>query len=178
MTRRQQAAMFWALFAATTLVYVIMVFWSLPKISAMAGGQMPFDLRPMGYSLEEARNFLGALSDEGRAFYLGTQHSLDTLYPPLLAATLGLGSWIMSPASSRLVRMLLSGLAVPGMGFDLAENHAVSGLLAMPVAAIDAEAVMIASALTALKSLFTTIAMTTLLVLTLAWAWRRWKRPA
>jgi hypothetical protein len=178
MTGRQQIASFWALFVGMALVYAIMVTWSLPKISAMAGGQIPFDLRPFGYSVDEARSFLAVLSDDGRVFYRDMQHSLDTVYPPLLAATLGLGSWIMSPTPSKVVRTLLAALAIPGMGFDLAENHAVATLLAMPVAAVDAEPVMIASTFTILKSVFTTIAMTILLVLTIVWAWRKWRRSA
>ena len=73
MTRR--AVM--ALFAATIGLYLVMLLWSLPKIAAEAGGLTPFDMRPGGYSLAEARAFLAALSPEGTAFYLGVQHRLD-----------------------------------------------------------------------------------------------------
>lgn len=61
---------------------------TLPKISAAAEGLLPFDLRATGYSEAEAQAFLTALSPEGRALYQGTQHRLDTLYPPLLALVL------------------------------------------------------------------------------------------
>ena len=167
------AILFWLCFAATAIVYAVMVGWSLPRISAAAGGIMPFDLRPMGYGLEEARGFLAALTPEGRDFYLHTQHKLDALYPPLLALTLGLGLWIMSPSSSAWVRVPLVLLPVAGMIFDLAENRLVAGLLEMPAETVDAEPVMMASAATALKSIFTTIAMTLLLALTGLWFWQR-----
>jgi hypothetical protein len=176
MPAKPQIGVFWALFAATTIVYAVMVFWSLPKINAAADGQMPFDLRPFGYSVDEARRFLGVLSDEGRAFYRGTQHRLDTLYPALLAATLGLGIWIMSPGRSPWIRGSLAVLAIPGMVFDLTENALVAGLLELPAASADAKSVMIASAATTMKSIFTTIAMGLLLVFTSHWAWRKWRR--
>ncbi len=167
------AALFWFCCAAAVAVYAVMVLWSLPLISAEAGGLMPFDMRPMGYDLGEARAFLDALSPAGRDFYLQTQHRLDTVYPPLLALTLGLGLWIMSPWPSAWVKLLLAFLAVPGMVFDLAENRFVADLLQMPAAAVDSEPVMMASAATALKSVFTTIAMSVLLILTVIWFWRR-----
>lgn len=176
MMASKRAVTFWLLFAATLAVYAIMVGWSLPRISAAANGQVPFDMRPFGYSLDEARGFLVALPDDARQFYRGTQHLIDTLYPPLLAATLGLGIWALSPSSPRWLRPALASLAVAGMVFDLAENWLVAGLLALPAASVDAQSVAAASSATILKSIFTTLAMTTLLLLTLGFAWRRWRR--
>jgi hypothetical protein len=46
--------MFWALFSATLMVYGTMILWSLPTISAAAGGLVPFDMRPSGYDYAEA----------------------------------------------------------------------------------------------------------------------------
>ncbi len=79
---------FWLLFAATLGVYATMLGWTLPAISAAAGGLPAFDMRPGGYSFDEAKAFLAALSPEGKALYLDVQHKLDTAYPGLLAATL------------------------------------------------------------------------------------------
>ena len=96
---------FWALFAVTNIVYLVMVVWSLPKVSEAAGGLVPFDMRPTGYSFEEAKAFLAALGPEGTAFYLHVQQRLDLLYPALLAATLFFAiraltpSWSPIPAS-------------------------------------------------------------------------------
>jgi hypothetical protein len=56
---------FWLVVAATLGVYLVMVLWSIPRISAEAGGLPVFDLRPGGYTFEEARAFLAALSPEG-----------------------------------------------------------------------------------------------------------------
>jgi hypothetical protein len=168
--------LFWVSFLAVCAIYAIMVLWSLPKISAAAGGLAPFDMRPGGYSLEDARSFLSGLSEEGRAFYLSTQHRLDTVYPPLLGLTLALGLWIMSPTASLWLRLPLVALAMFGMLADLVENQLVAVLLSMPPGSVDAEPVMMASAATVIKSFLTTIAMSLLLVFTAVWGWAKWWR--
>lgn len=167
---------FWVSFVAATLVYAAMVGWSLPRISAGAGGLLPFDMRPAGYSLDEARAFVTALSPEARGFYLSTQHLLDTLYPPLMALTLGLGLWILSPAKTTMAKLLPLGLPVLAMIADLAENALVRDLLAIDPAKLDAGPVMMASAATVVKSLFTGLAMILLLVFAGLWGWRRWSQ--
>ena len=176
MTPRWLIAAFWASFATAAVVYLVMVLWSLPKIAAEAGGAMPFDMRPAGYTLEDAQAFLTALSPEGNAFYRETQHRLDSLYPPLLEATLGLGLWIMAPCTSPWLRASLALFAVPGMVFDLTENLLVADMLMSQAGSPDAELAMLASAATVLKSVFTTLAMSLLLILTGWWAWKRWRR--
>ncbi len=79
---------FWIMFAVMLGVYLVMVLWSLPLLMADAGGLPAFDLRPAGYSHDEAQAFLAALSPEGRAFYLDVQQWLDTAYPALLGVVL------------------------------------------------------------------------------------------
>lgn len=79
---------FWALFAVTMGVYGTMLPWSLPAVSAAAGGLMPFDMRPGGYDAGEARAFLAVLPPDGVVFYRDVQHRLDIAYSALLAATL------------------------------------------------------------------------------------------
>src|SRR5262245_31693213 len=126
---RMRNWLFWVLFAATLVVYAAMLGWSLPTVSAAAGGLPPFDLRPGGYSLEEAQQFLTALSPDGAAFYLDVQHMLDMLYPPLSSLTMffalawllprGLGVWRFAFAAPALV------IAV----FDHFEDAAVTAML-------------------------------------------------
>ncbi len=62
---------FWVLFAAMMTVYLVMVLKTLPEIAASADGLKAFDVRPAGYSESQARAFLTALSDDGRALYWG-----------------------------------------------------------------------------------------------------------
>lgn len=167
---------FWISFAAAAFVYALMIGWSLPRITASAGGLAPFDMRPMGYGLDEARAFVAALTPEARDFYFRTQHSLDTLYPPLMALTLGLGLWVLSPVKAVAAKLLALALPAAAMLADLTENALVRELLTIDPGKLDAEPVMMASAATVLKSILTSLAMTLLLVLVGLWGWRNWRR--
>jgi hypothetical protein len=59
----------------------------------LAGGAAPFDIRPLGYSYDEARAFLEALGEQGRAYYLRPELILDTIYPPFYAVSRALALW-------------------------------------------------------------------------------------
>jgi hypothetical protein len=45
----------WIAFAIAACIYGVMPVWTLPAISQAAGRLPPFDIRPAGYSLEEAQ---------------------------------------------------------------------------------------------------------------------------
>jgi len=62
-------------------------------LQALAEGAAPFDIRPLGYSYEEARSFLAATGEQGRAYYLSRQLILDTVYPPFYAVSRALALW-------------------------------------------------------------------------------------
>jgi hypothetical protein len=153
-------SVFWALFAATLALYLVIVLWSLPLITDEAGGLAPFDMRPMGYNLEEARAFVTALSDRGREFYLGTQHLLDWLYPALLGATFALGFSLLFRGALLLALIVLSVWVV---GFDWLENLTVADLLRTDPTALDVGQVAGAARWSVLKSVATTLAWIALL---------------
>lgn len=162
---------FWLVFLAMAAVYATMLLWTLPTISAAAGGLAPFDMRPLGYSFEQARAFLAALTEEGRKLYLDVQHRLDLVYPLLLAATLVLGCLLLT--SSMPLRWLVIAPALLGMVFDYLENAAVADMLTAGHQQLTAELVAEASRWTLLKSLATTVAMLLVLALLL---WRVFAR--
>ena len=172
MAQSRLSLLFWILFALAGALYLAIVLWSLPRVMAEAGGAMPFDLRPAGYDLAEARGFLMALSDAGRAFYLGTQHWLDTAYPPLLAVSIALGARLVFRLS---VARVLGGIAVIGMVADLYENHLVAELLRGTPAEPDPALVMRASLATLIKSIANTIGLSALSYGAVRSVWRRWR---
>ena len=43
---------YWVLVATTVMNYLTMVLWSLPMVSKMAGGGVPFDMRLGGYTFD------------------------------------------------------------------------------------------------------------------------------
>lgn len=155
--------MYWVLVAVTLILYLVLVLWSLPIVSNAAGGLVPFDLRPMGYSFDNAAEFIGSLSGEGMTFYLGTQHLLDMFYPAMMAAVLGLALWHLSGNWPRMLRMILVTFPVVGMLADYLENAAVTRMLHAGVETLTPEMVAISNYWTILKSGATTVAMVCLL---------------
>lgn len=115
----------------------VMVFWTLAHLRRISGGLEPLDLRPFGYTVEEARALLHALSDIGRAYYADVQLQLDTAYPALYALSRGLlllwltasGRTADQPASLP-VRVVLLAPPIFTAGFDYAENNSIAALLA------------------------------------------------
>ncbi|WP_323769513.1 hypothetical protein [Antarctobacter sp.] len=152
----------------TLAVYFTMVLWTFSTIAAAAGGLVPFDLRPWGYSPEEVEAFVSALTEAGRSLYADVQLRLDTVYPHLLAA------WTCASAA-RLFRgpvfWAICLVAVVGMAADLAENAAVARLLE----GFDADTARRAARWTVLKSAATTVALTALLVGFATWLWQKWR---
>ena len=165
-----------ALFAATLAVSLVMLLWSLPRIAEGAGGLLPLDLRPGGYTFEEARAFLAALDQDTVAFYLNVQHRLDMAYPALLAATLAaalIWDW-RGPA-----RWVIGGfvlLSVLGAAADYTENMRVAAMLNAGPDAITTEMVAAASRASVAKAGLTTLASIALLIGLLRRAWQRLRR--
>jgi hypothetical protein len=164
---------FWILLVVTIAVYVVMVNWSLPLISEQANGLRPFDLKPIGYDYAEAKAFLAALTPEGADLYLRVQHTLDSLYPALLAATLFFAIVLIAPKSLGAWRWVIALIAIPGAVFDYLENAAVSAMIAAGPDGITEADVADASLWTVLKSAFTTIAFVVLLAFLVVWVFSR-----
>ncbi len=160
---------YWGVFAATLGVYAVMIVWTLPGISQSAGGLPPFDLRPMGYSPDEARAFLSALGPEGRALYSGPQRILDMAYPALLGFVL-IGALRHIYAKGWPLTLLVF-VALVGMGFDYLENMRVALLLAGDVSD---EIIAAASRATVMKSVLTSVAMLAVLAGLIRSGWRVW----
>lgn len=153
--------LYWVVVAITVANYLTMVLWSLPLVSGMAGGGVPFDMRPGGYSLEEARVFLTAMNDEGRDFYLNTQQLLDFFYPTLFAISVSIPLVHLVP---RYWGWTLALIAIAAGGFDHLENSAVAIMLRVEPDLVTEAMVSSASNWTLAKSISTTIASIALLV--------------
>ena len=149
------------IFTTTLLIYGAMVFWTLPRIAEGAGGLAPFDMRPFGYSADEARTFLTALTPTARQIYLGPQQTLDIFYPALLATTLSLAFWRLRMGLSGLVGIALS---IAGAVADYLENAAVKSML-LTQSPPDGDEIAWASSLTVIKSSATTLPFLLLLAL-------------
>ncbi len=132
-----------ALYGAEALI-------TLPRLSAMAGGQAMFDLRLGGYDPAQARSLLAALGEAGRAFYAGPQQTLDRLLPAALALAVGLVLWRIAPGRVAVAGSLL---AVAAAGADWLENARIGALLAAGPEGITPAMVAAASLATRAKAL-------------------------
>lgn len=151
---------YWVLVAATATNYLVMVLWSLPLVSEMAGGGVPFDMRPGGYSFDDALVFLTSITDAGRDFYLNTQQLLDFFYPTLFAIAVAIPLAYLVP---RYWGWALAALAIAAGVFDHLENSAVAVMLRVKPEALTDAMVSAASNWTLAKSISTTIAAVALL---------------
>jgi hypothetical protein len=115
----------------------VMVFWTLAYLRRIAGGLAPFDLRPFGYTPEEARALLFALSSIGRTYYADVQLQLDTAYPALYALSRGLLLlWLTAAGRTATrpiplpARLALLTLPLATAWFDFFENEGIAAMLA------------------------------------------------
>ncbi|MEX0956883.1 MAG: hypothetical protein WDZ83_16930 [Rhizobiaceae bacterium] len=168
--------LFWLLAAATLAIYLTMVLWSLPYISAESGGLAPFDMRPMGYSFDDARTFLAALSDEGAAFYQTVQHRLDLFFPGLMAATLFFAIAALLPRRLGRWRYVVAAPVILTAIFDWSENLTVAGMLTAGADGLTEEMVRTANGWSIAKATASTVAYTALLVLLIWKGAARWRR--
>jgi len=140
-------------------LWAVMVLGPLAYLRRIAGGLEPFDLRPFGYDVGEARALLGALSQIGRDYYANVQLSLDTAYPATYAFSRGLLLWwltmpgrLADHALTLRARGALLVLPVLTATFDYVEND---GIRAMHAAGprVEADLVEWASFWTQAKSI-------------------------
>lgn len=115
--------------AAAAVLYLIMVRGTLAHLGAMTG-MVPFDLRPAGYTAEEARGLLDALGEDGRRYYLTRQIPLDLFYPGLLAISLiSALRWVAARVPLRLLTGLGIALSLGAALADYLENVGVALML-------------------------------------------------
>lgn len=152
---------YWVVVSLTVANYLIMILWSLPLITEITGGLIPFDLRPGGYTFDEALTFVEAINESGRSFYLNTQHTLDFFYPILFATTVTIPLIYLMPS---YLGWPMASIALGAAIFDYLENNAVAAMLKAGSGELTETMVSTASNWTLSKSISTTIASVTLLV--------------
>ncbi|WP_136439525.1 hypothetical protein [Pacificoceanicola onchidii] len=151
-----------------TVIYVLMISVTLAHIEAVSG-QVPFDMRPLGYGPADATTLFEALGAEGRAYYLGYQIPLDTLYPATLALTLITTLlWVRQRIpESKLVRYGIA-LSASSALFDYIENLGIVAMI-WNWPSISVPLVYAASTATIAKSAITTLAVLVVLLSGVIW---------
>ena len=162
-------------------LWAFMQYWTLAYLRRISGGLEPFDLRPFGYDLAEARALLYALSELGRDYYRNIQLQLDAAYPFTYALSrVLLLLWLTIPgrlmaAPPPLLRLGLAMLPIITAICDYRENEAIAAMLA-PGATIDAELVARASFWTEAKWLGTLVTDAVCIVMLVVVFHRWWQR--
>jgi len=120
---------FYMIATSAVIVLITMNVWTVPKIDAAARGLTLFDNRRTGYSFKDASEFISALSDDGKAIYLGIQKYLDTLFPILMAISLPWALWMLTTSWAKPYRYFICAVAFIGPMCDLMENASVRVML-------------------------------------------------
>ena len=146
------------LFILTMFVYIAMLSYSIPAVTAFAPEIPLFDLSPTGYTFAYANELLNALGTEGRSTYLSTQLPIDFIYPGLFSVTYSLMLvWLCGKIFNKGSKIHYFAF-VPFLAgiFDYVENiyiiNMINSFPELPVASVKA-----ASTFTVLKSSFTMV---------------------
>lgn len=176
--RSPSGALIAALLVASGLVWALMFFGPLRHLRELAGGATPFDIRPGGYSYDDARLFLSAIGREGRDYYASPELLLDTFYPPLYALSRGLALWWLTmPGRVRAAplplgfRWALIAVPIAMASLDLFENLCIGAML-WTWPNLSATVVQLASLATRTKIACGALTELIMAVLALAWLGR------
>ncbi len=153
------------LFVLTMAVYLTMLSYSIPAVTAFAPQLPIFDLSPFGYSFDYASELLDTLGVEGRNLYLSTQLPLDFIYPGLFSITYSLLLvWLFGKTFNENSKIYyLAFVPVLAGIFDYVENVFIIKMInSFPDLQITT--VKVASLFTILKSSFTMIFFVLLIV--------------
>lgn len=145
-------------FVLTMAVYLTMLSYSIPAVTAFAPQLPIFDLSPTGYSFNYASELLDALGSEGRDLYLYTQLPLDFIYPGLFSITYSLLLvWLFGKTFKGESKVYYFA-SVPFLAgiFDYAENVLIINMI-RSFPDLQITTVKIASVFTLLKSSFTLV---------------------
>lgn len=146
------------LFLITQIVYFSMILVTIPKITNLNKDITIFDIRPFGYSYNEALQLLEILGVKGREIYLTQQIPLDLIYPGLfgISSCLVLAYFLnkLNLLNSKYIYLTLLPL-ISGT-FDYLENFSIIQMLTN-YPTISERLVSLASFFTIFKSILTSI---------------------
>jgi len=112
------------LFSLNMVFYLTILFYSIPKVVAVAPEMKLFDVSPSGYTTEYATSLLNAIGPEGRGLYLSLQLPLDFVYPGLFIISYSfLFAWLLKK-NYDLESKVYYALYIPILAglFDYTEN--------------------------------------------------------
>lgn len=164
---------------AAAVIYLVMINITLENIQSLSGHR-PFDMRPGGYSTEQAYALLGALGVDGRQYYLTRQIPLDLLYPGLMALTLvSVLKWLDSRGLNQVLAQVGIWLSIGAAITDYLENTGIC-LMILGWPETPTNLIRAASLASISKAVLTTLAVLTVCIGLVFWMFtktRSWLQP-
>ena len=154
----------------TAGICLVMNMSFIPQIESAAQGMKCFDMR-FGYTIEEARQFLTALSKEGRNLYLTRQLPLDFVYP--LAYGLFFATLFTALNGKKTLLNLLPVLLA---GADYIENISILLMLRHDSTYLTDMQVRISSGATIVKTVLMYLCFLLIIILLIRWIIRKKKK--
>ena len=144
-------------------IYLVMINITLDHIQSLSGLR-PFDMRPGGYSSEQAYALLDALGVDGRQYYLTRQIPFDLIYPSLMALTLvSILKWLESQGVNHVLTQVGIWLSAGAATADYLENAGICAMILswpdLPTSLVQA-----ASIASIAKAILTTLAVLTVTI--------------
>ncbi|MEP2980278.1 MAG: hypothetical protein ABJO86_12380 [Lentilitoribacter sp.] len=164
---------------AATCIYLVMINITLDYIETLTG-LLPFDMRPGGYSPDQAYALLNALGADGNRYYLTRQIPLDIIYPVLMALTLvSIFKWLGAKNISQMLTKIGVWLSIGAAVADYLEN---AGIVVMILNWPEPQIYLVHAASTAsiAKAGLTTLAVLSVVIGLTIWAYDRmlmWLKP-
>lgn len=143
-------------FVATMLVYLTILFHTIPAVLDKAPDMKLFDMSPGGYSPTYAQELLRAIGPTGRETYLTQQLPIDFIYPGLFAVTYTLMLfWIFKKSCNETSKVFLLAFVPAAAGlFDYLENLCIISII-QSFPDLNPKLVHISSLFSITKSVFT-----------------------
>ena len=144
------------LFIITMIVYLIILFYSIPAVIVQAPEMKLFDMSPSGYNPSYAEKLLKAIGPVGREAYMKRQLPIDFIYPGLFSVTYTLMIvWLFGKRIDENSRVFFLAFIPAAAGlFDYFENIGII-LMLKSFPKINPFLVYISSTFSVLKSFLT-----------------------
>jgi len=163
-----------SLFIITNLVYLIMIFITIPKVMKYSNGNKILDMLPFGYSYAYVMQLFNELGIEGRNVYLNYQIPVDMIYPLLfgISYSLILAYFLQKINKLKTPYLILCLFPLIAASFDYFENLGIV-LIILKFPNITKTTVILNSIFTIIKSTATSIYFISLILVLIIFALKK-----
>ena len=161
-------------FIISSSLYFLMLFVTIPHLHKISEGIKILDMLPAGYDFEYVKKLMDALGEEGRHYYLFRQIPIDFIFPFFFAFSNWLiTGWFLQKLGKLDTKWVyLTYLPILSGIFDYAENLGIVSIL-NSYPEISRNTVSMTNLFSVLKSAFTTVSLTIILLIIIVWVLKK-----